>query len=83
MVLWFTWLEKAAWNTHIEKYECLTRPIIAIVTYTPPVPFSTVSTLTPLLMYPPEKVLDALNIRREPTRVIVNGAEYSIDYLNS
>jgi hypothetical protein len=67
----------------LKKYERLTHSTIAIVTYTPPVPFSTVSTLTPLLMYPPQKVLDVLNIRREPIRVIVNGAEYSVDYLNS
>ena len=66
----------------LQKYERLTRSTIAIVTYTPPTPYSTVSMLTPLLMSPPEKVLEALNIRREPIRVIVNGAEYSVDYLN-
>ncbi len=66
----------------MQKYERLTKSTIAIVTYTPPVPFSTVSILTPLLMYSREKVLDALNIRREPIKVIVNGTECSVDYLN-
>jgi hypothetical protein len=64
------------------KYERLTKSTIAIVTYTPPTPFSTVSILTPLLMYTPEKVLDVLEIRREPVKVMVNGVECSVDYLN-
>ncbi|MCL5949832.1 MAG: WbqC family protein [Candidatus Bathyarchaeota archaeon] len=65
------------------KYERLTKSTIAIVTYTPPTPFSTVSILTPLLLYPREKVLDVLNIRREPIKVIVNGIECCGDYLNN
>ncbi len=67
----------------MQKYERLTKSTIAIVTYTPPAPYSTVSILTPLMRYPREKVLEILNIRREPIKVIVNGAEYSVDYLNS
>ncbi|MCL4429687.1 MAG: WbqC family protein [Candidatus Bathyarchaeota archaeon] len=67
----------------MQKYERLTQSTIALVTYTPPTPFSTVSILTPLLMYPPQRVLEILNIRREPIKVIVNGAEYSVNYLNS
>jgi hypothetical protein len=67
----------------LQKYERLTKSTIALVTYTPPPPFSTVSILTPLLLYPPQKALDILNIRREPIKVIINGAEYSVDYLNS
>jgi hypothetical protein len=67
----------------MQKYEHLTKSTIAVVTYTPPSPFSTVSILTPLLLFPPQKALEALNIRREPIKVVVNGAEYSIDYLNS
>ncbi len=66
----------------MQKYERLTNSTIAIVTYTPPTPFSTVSILTPMLLYPPEKVLPILNIKKEPIKVIVNGAEYSVDYLN-
>ena len=38
----------------MQKYEQLTRSIIAVVTYIPPTPFSTVSILTPLLLYPPK-----------------------------
>ncbi len=67
----------------MKKYELLTNSTLAIVTYTPPTPYSTVSILTPLLTYPPGKVLDVLNIRREPIKVVVNGTEYSVDYLNS
>ncbi len=67
----------------MRRYEKLTKSTIAIVTYTPPAPYSTVSILTPLLSYPPKKVLEALNIRREPIRVVVNGSEYCVDYLNS
>jgi hypothetical protein len=67
----------------LQKYEKLTHSTVAIVTYTPPAPFSTISTLSPILTYPPEKVLEALNIRREPIKVIVNGAEYHASYLNS
>ena len=67
----------------IKKYEQLTKSTIAIVTYTPPTPFSTVSILTPLLLYPPEKVLAVLNIRREPIKVIVNGVECYVDYLTN
>jgi hypothetical protein len=67
----------------MQKYEQLTHSTIALVTYTPPAPYSTVSMLTPLLMHPPEKVLEVLNIRREPIKVIVNDAEYSAEYLNS
>ena len=66
-----------------QKYERLTNSTIAIVTYSPPAPYSTVSMLTPILQFPPEKVLSLLNIVREPIKVIVNGAEYSADYLNS
>jgi hypothetical protein len=66
----------------MQRYERLTRSTIALVTYTPPMPFSTVSILTPLLMYEPEKVLEVLNIRRQPIKVVVNGAEYSVEYLN-
>jgi hypothetical protein len=57
----------------IKKYEQLTKSMVAIQTYTPPYPFSTVSILTPLLMFPPEKVLDTLGIRREPMKVLING----------
>ena len=49
-----------------KKYEQLTKSTITIVTYTPPTPFSTVSILTPLLLYPREKVLDVLKIRSDP-----------------
>lgn len=67
----------------MQKYERLTNSTIAIVTYTPPSPYSTVSMLTPIMQFSPETVLDILNIVREPIKVIVNGAEYSADYLNS
>ncbi len=67
----------------MQKYERLTKSTIALVTYTPPTPFSTVSILTPLLIYPPEKVLDILNIRREPIKVLVNGVECCVDYLTT
>ncbi len=67
----------------MRRYEKLTKSTIAIVTYTPPQPYSLVSILTPLLTYPPKKVLEVLNIHREPIRVLVNGEEYSVDYLNS
>jgi hypothetical protein len=66
-----------------KKYECLTNSTIAIVTYTPPPPFSTVSILTPLMLFAPEKVLEILNIKKEPIKVMVNGAEYSVDYPSS
>jgi hypothetical protein len=66
----------------MQRYERLTRSTIALVTYTPPTPYSTVSILTPLLKYEPAKVLEILNIRREPIKVVVNGAEYSVEYLN-
>ena len=61
-----------------KKYEQLTKSTLAIATYTPPTPFSTVSILTPLLLYPTEKVLNVLNIRREPIRAVVNDVECSI-----
>jgi len=67
----------------MQRYERLTQSTIALVTYTPPAPYSTVSILTPLLMYEPGKVLEVLNIQREPIKVVVNGAEYSVEYLNS
>jgi hypothetical protein len=67
----------------MQKYTRLTHSTIAVVTYTPPEPYSTVSMLTPIMLYPPEKVLSMLNIVREPIKVIVNGAEYSANYLNS
>ncbi len=67
----------------MKRYEQLTKSTIALVTYTPPAPFSTVSILTPLLLYPPENVLDILNIRREPIRVIANGKECRVDYLST
>ena len=66
----------------MQRYEKLTKSTIALVTYTPPAPYSTVSILTALLTYPPKQVLEVLNIRREPIRVLVNGMEYSVDYLN-
>jgi hypothetical protein len=66
----------------MQKYERLTRSTIAIATYTPPPPYSTVSMLTPIMQYPSQKVLEILNIVQEPIKVIVNGAEYSADYLN-
>lgn len=50
----------------IEEYEKLTKSKVALITYTPPEPFSTVSMLTPLLMYPPEKVLDTLQFTSKP-----------------
>jgi hypothetical protein len=56
----------------IAKYEQLTNSTVAIVTYMPPPPFSTVSILTPLLMYSPNKVLETLKIVDEPIEVIVN-----------
>jgi hypothetical protein len=59
----------------VQRYEQLTKSTIAMVTYTPPVPYSTVSILTPLLLYPREKVLEVLNIRPEPITAIVNGKE--------
>ena len=59
----------------IPKYEELTKSTIALVTYTPPRPFSTVSILTPLLMYPPDKVLGILNINDNPIKVVVNDVE--------
>ena len=67
----------------MKKYEHLTNSTLAIVTYTPPRPFSEVSILTPLMLYPPQKVLEILNIRRELIKVLVNGEEYSVNYLNS
>jgi hypothetical protein len=67
----------------MKKYEELTNSKIALVTYTPPAPFSTVSILTPLLMYSPEKVLETLNIRPEPIKVVVNGKECQVSYLNT
>jgi hypothetical protein len=67
----------------MKKYERMTKSKIALVTYTPPAPFSTVSILTPLMLCPPGKVLDVLNIRREPIRVVVDGVECSVDYLAS
>lgn len=63
----------------IKKYERLTNSTIAIVTYTPPKPFSTVSILTPILIYPPDRVLDVLNIRQKPIKVIVKESECYID----
>ncbi len=59
-----------------KRYERLTKSTIALVTYTPPPPFSTVSILTPLLMYPRDKVLDVLGITTNPIKVVVNGSEY-------
>lgn len=41
-----------------------------------------VSILTALLTYPHERVFEVLNIHREPIRVLVNGVEYSVDYIN-
>jgi hypothetical protein len=67
----------------LQKYEQLTKSTIAITTYTPPAPFSTVSILSPLLLYGPQKVLEILQIKKEPIKVKVNGTQYSIDYLNS
>jgi hypothetical protein len=67
----------------MQKYERLTHSTIAVVTYTPSSPYSMVSTLTPILQYPPQKVLELLKIVREPIKVIVNGTECSVDYLNS
>ncbi len=60
----------------IKRYERLTKSTIALVTYTPPPPFSTVSILTPLLMYPRDKVLDVLGITKKPIKVMVNGSEF-------
>jgi len=59
----------------IKKYEQLTKSTVALVTYTPPIPFSTVSILTPLLLYSPDRVLGALKITSEPIKVIINGVE--------
>jgi len=67
----------------MQKYNRLTHSTIAVVTYTPPEPYSTVTMLTPILLYPPEKVLSQLNIIRAPIKVIVNGAEYNANYLNN
>ena len=44
----------------------------------PPTPFSTVSILTPLLMYPPNKALEILKIVNGPIKVIVNGLEKNL-----
>jgi hypothetical protein len=63
----------------MQKYERLTQSTIALVTYTPPRPFSSVSILTPLLLYPPERVLDILNIKPEPIQVVINDSEYFIE----
>jgi hypothetical protein len=60
----------------MQRYEQLTKSTLAMVTYTPPAPYSTVSILTPLLLYPREKVLEVLNIRPEPITAIVNGKEH-------
>lgn len=67
----------------VERYERLTGSVLAVVTYTPPRPFSEVSILTPLLLYPPEQALEALNIRKETLNVIIKGEEYSINYLDN
>lgn len=66
----------------IQKYQRLTRSKVAIITYIPPYPFSTVSILSPLLMFGPDKTLDILKIKREPIKVIINGIEHQW-YLNS
>ena len=63
----------------IQRYQQLTKSTIAIVTYTPPEPFSTVSILTPLLLYPRDKVLEVLNIRPEPIKAVVNGVEHYVN----
>ena len=62
----------------IKKYEKLTNSTVALVTYMPPTPFSTVSILTPLLMYPPNKALEILKIVNGPIKVIVNGLEKNL-----
>jgi hypothetical protein len=61
-----------------EKYARLAKSKVALITYTPPSPFSTVTILTPLLMYSPEKVLRILNITNRPIRVLINGIEESL-----
>lgn len=63
---------------NVKKYEQLTNSTVALVTYEPPVPFSTVSVLTPLLTYPANKVLEMLKIVDEPLKVIINGFETNI-----
>lgn len=63
----------------IKKYERLTNSTIAIVTYTPPKPFSTVSILTPILIYTPNQVLDILNIKQKPIKVIVKDSPCYVD----
>jgi hypothetical protein len=63
---------------NINKYEQLTNSTVALVTYEPPAPFSTVTTLTPLLMYPPSKVLEILKIVDAPFKVIINGFETNL-----
>jgi hypothetical protein len=60
------------------KYEKLAKSKVALITYTPPSPFSTVTILTPLLMYSPEKVLQILNIQNRPITVLINGIERSL-----
>jgi hypothetical protein len=62
----------------IKKYEQLTNSTVALVTYESPTPFSTVSVLTPLLMYPPSKVLKILKIVDEPFKVTINGVETNL-----
>jgi hypothetical protein len=57
----------------IARYEQLTNSTVALVTYVPPMPFSTVSILTPLLMYPQNKVLESLKIVDAPIEVITCG----------
>lgn len=66
----------------IKRYELLTHSTLAIVTYMPPQPFSEVSILTPVLLYPPSEVLEVLNIRRELITVMVNGEAYNVNYID-
>jgi len=63
----------------VRKYEKLTKAKIALITYAPPEPYSTVSILTPLLTFSHRNVLRALNIYDRPIKVIIDGKEESLE----
>jgi hypothetical protein len=63
---------------NIKKYESETNSKVLLVTYTPPQPFATVTTLTPILMYPPNEVLQVLRINEGPISVLINGQETKV-----
>jgi hypothetical protein len=63
---------------NIKKYETETNSKVLLVTYTPPQPFSTVTTLTPILTYPPNEVLQVLKIKEGPISVLIDGQETKV-----